>query len=506
MSYLLGIDIGTSSTKSLLYDVEAGRVVAVAGADYAIDQPQPGHAEQDPQTYWQATITTCRRILTGIDKQRVMAIGITGQMHGTVLLDKYDRVLHPAIIWADQRSASAVPQMVEQVGAERYAAIAGTLPAAGFMGATLYWLRQHRPALLDQAAKVILPKDAVRLQLTGEVATDISDAASTGLLDVQEGCWSDALLSTFDLPADLFPTVLPSHTQAGQLTADAANALGLNPGITVAAGCADQPAQAITNNVISPGRAAVTIGTGGQVFVPVQAGEGGTLPTDPRLHTFNHAAPATWYHLGAMLAAGLALRWLRNIVGLDSSASAYATLSAEAQQVGPGAGGLIFLPYLMGERTPHMDAHARGAFVGLGLHHQRSHLARAVMEGVALALRQVLTIALAHQPPPEMLIGAGGSMNSSVWPQIVADVLDVPLRPSQQPEQTALGAAVLAGVSIGIWPDVASGAATVARYGDPVLPVSSHRARYDRLYEQFTALYPTLKEDFHRLSSSHAVD
>lgn len=499
MTLLLGIDIGTSSAKAVLFDPETAQTLAVAGQEYPIHKPAPDRAEQNPEDWWQASVAVVRQVTAQAGRTDVAAISFSGQMHGTVLLDRAGVPLHPAIIWADQRSAAACAKLTATLGPEHYAAVAGTLPAVGFQGATLVWLAEHEPALLAHTHQVILPKDYVRLRMTGETATEVSDAASTGVFDITRQSWASGILAGVGLPETLFPPVLASTAVAGQLSAKAAAAFGLTAGIPVVAGCADQPAQAIGNGLIAPGQAAVTTGSGGQVFVPVQP-VANTLRTDPRLHVFNHAAPQMWYVLGAILSAGLSLRWLRQVTGLAGAADAYAILSAEAAVIPPGADGLLFLPYLSGERTPHMDPLARGGFIGLSSYHNRGHLARAVMEGVALALRQTLEISLGLGGQVERVIAAGGGAESAVWRQIQADIFGLPLQQALLAEQASVGAALLAGVGVGVYPDLAAACRQVVHYGPVTEPNPAYQARYDELYARFVALYPRLREDFHWLA------
>ena len=482
---LLAIDIGTSSAKAITMNPQTAKIIALAAAEYPVRKPLPDRAEQDPADWWSAVIEVVRKVSADV---QISAIGLTGQMHGTVLLDADHQPTQHAIIWADQRSAATVATMPD------HTTITGTRPAAGFMASTLAWLRDHAPEVLDRAQHALLPKDYVRLKLTGELATDVSDAASTALFDVRAGDWSDEVIGALGLPREIFPQVSGSAQIAGRLTAAAADALGLQAEIPVVAGCADQPAQAIANGLTKPGIAAVTVGTGGQVFVPLGLNENDELPTDPRLHVFNHAVPGQVYALGAILAAGLALRWLRTL----TAAPDFETLSLEAGEITAGANGLLFLPYLAGERTPHMDPRARGAFVGLSDYHTRGHLARAVMEGVAYALRQTLEIATGLGTPVKTLIAAGGGMESDTWHGILADVLDLPLQRTLQAEQTCLGAAVLAGVGSGDYATIIEGALAVTQYGTLTSP--HHQAVYNDRYAQFVTLYPTLRDDMHRLS------
>ncbi|MEP7294016.1 MAG: xylulokinase [Chloroflexota bacterium] len=500
MSLLLGIDIGTSSVKAVLFDPDTIGVAAVAQQEYPIHKPAPDRAEQNPDDWWKATIEVVRRVTERAGRNDVIAIGLCGQMHGTVMLDAANQPIHPAIIWADQRSAAECDDLIALLGAERYAAIAGTLPATGFMAATLLWLRKHDPALLDRIRTVLLPKDYVRLKLTGSLATDPSDAAATALFDIRVKRWSAEIIGGMGLPHSIFPHVLDSQALAGELSAKAAAALGLPGGIPVVVGSADQPAQGIGNGIVAPGKAAISVSSGGQVVTPLIP-QGKVIPTDPRLHVFNHAIPGMWYILGAILSAGLSLRWLRHISGMDELGSAaYERFSAEAATVKPGANGLIFLPYLTGERTPHMDAQARGGLIGLSAYHERAHLARAVMEGVAFALRQALEISIELGGQVESVVATGGGMESAVWRQILADTLGLPLQKSLLSEQTAVGAALLAGVGIGIYSTFEDAGRQMQHYGALTEPNPANRELYDALYAEFTGLYPKLRANFHRLA------
>lgn len=502
MPLILAMDIGTSSAKCALFDTERSRIVASVAHEYPLHSPAPGHAVQDPDDWWRAVIEGTRALLAAHTGQRdVVAIGLSGQMHGTVLLDAAQQPLTPAIIWADQRSHAECSALAESVGAARLVRICGTMPASGFMAASLLWLKKHQPELLDSARWVLLPKDYVRLKLTGEIATDASDAASTALFDITARQWSAEIMRAVGLSESLFPSVLDSAQVAGMLTRDAADLLGLPSHIPVVIGCADQPAQALANGLLREGVASVTCGTGGQVFVPLIPRAGTPPPTDPRVHVFNHAARDTLYVLGAILAAGLSLRWLRNTLGLAADPDAYPRLSADAAQVDIGADGLLFLPYLVGERTPHMDSQARGAFVGLTYTHGRGHLARAVMEGVAFALRQALEICLTLGAPVDQLIVSGGGAESAVWRQIQADVFGLPLRKTLTGEQTSIGAALLAAVGVGLYTTLAEASAATARFGPPTEPNAANHARYNAHYAAFLDLYPHLRADLHRLST-----
>jgi xylulokinase len=497
MTLLLGIDIGTSSAKAVLYDPDLAKVVATAGTEYPILKPAPDRGEQNPDDWWRAAADSVRRALTAAGRTDVAAISLCGQMHGFAPLSREGRPLGNAIIWPDQRSAAEVIALVEPLGADRFTSIAGTMPATGFAGPTLLWLKRHDPAYLPEIGTILFPKDYVRYRLTGDIATDPSDAAASALFDIHGGQWSSVIIESAELPVSIFPAVRDSVAIAGELTREAAEILGLRAGIPVITGCADQPAQAVGNGLIATGIASVTVGSGGQVCTPIDRVE----RTDPRLHVFNHAVPNMWYILGATLSAGLSLRWLRRITGLEGREDAYPIFSAEASQVPPGANGLIFLPYLTGERTPYMDPLARGGFIGLTSYHERGHLARAVMEGVAFSLRQALEISLSLGGQVERVIAAGGAMDSDVWRGIMADVLGLPLQRSALTELTGVGAALLAGVGAGVYVNLEDARQRAVRYGDITEPDSARSQIYNELYTQFQGLYPTLKQDFHRLSA-----
>lgn len=376
------------------------------------------------------------------------------------------------------------------------------------MNATLMWLKQHMPDVLARTEHFALPKDYVRLKMTGVLATDPSDAASTGLFNIAEGSWAHNLIQQLELPRGIFPPIRAAYEITGELTPEAASQLGLAAGIPIIAGCADQPAQALGNGILRDGTASVTVGSGGQVFMPLTS----PVPGDARLHIFNHALPDTWYALGATLSAGLSLRWLRSVLGMADDPHAYSTFSAEAAAVAAGADGLVFLPYLAGERTPHMDALARGVFIGLTPYHTRGHLARAVMEGVAFSLKQALNIAIEVGGSANTLVASGGGMESDVWRQIMADIFGIPLRKSLQKEQAAIGAAILAGVGISAFSaqgdttaQFAAAAEHAAVYGQPTLPRTKYQHYYDELFAQFSTLYPLLRDKLHWLSQHTTI-
>lgn len=504
MPLVLGIDIGTSSVKAVVFNTDLASIASSAGFEYPLHRPAPGYAEQEPSDWWNAVAQSVRAAISPVNASAIVAIGLTGHMHAFALLDRGGRAVRPAIIWADQRSAAECASLIDTVGAKNYAAITGTLPAAGFAAPTLLWLNRHEPQTLARTAMLLPPKDTVRFMLTGEAATDPSDAAATGMFDVSLKMWSPEIVNAVGLSRSLMPAIRDSASISGTLRPAIASLLGLPPAIPVITGCADQPAQAIANGLIQPGRVSITVGSGGQVFVPVAPATeeiGFRLPTDPRVHVFNHAVPGTWYVLGATLSAGLSLRWLREVMHLsEDGADAYSLFSAEAAEVPPGANGLIFLPYLAGERTPHFDTAARGAFIGLTASHGRGHLARAVMEGVAYSLREALAIGTGIGGAPQSIIAAGGAMGRPVWRQIMADVLGQPLRQTGFEETSALGAALLAGVGAGIYDTFGEASTRTSRAVSVTEPNMANHARYNLLYAHYVGMYHKLRADMHALA------
>ncbi|MFH1009256.1 MAG: xylulokinase [Candidatus Latescibacterota bacterium] len=495
MLRLIGIDIGTSSIKSVLMD-EAGTVISGAQKETEICVPVPGWAEQDPETWWRATCHTVKKVLksSGVDPKTIAGVGFSGQMHGTVLVDKNHKVLRPAILWADGRSAKQCLKIYESVGREQLAQWTANPVSPGFMAASLLWIREHEPEIYEQTAVAMLPKDYVRFRLTGEIATDVSDAAGTLLFDMANRRWSEKLLHALDLPVRNLPQVLGSSQIAGAVGCYASEETGLSIGTPVIAGAGDQAAAAVGNGIIETGTMLSTIGTGGQLLVPLSS-----PMYDPRLrtHTFCHAVPDRWFTMAAILSAGLSLRWFRDqIAGMS-----YERLSEEAARVAPGSEGLIFLPYLIGERTPHMDSEARGGFVGLSLHHSLGHLARAIMEGVAFALRDGMEIFRELGVRTDRIIVSGGGASSPVWRQIQADVFGCEVARVRGEERAGVGAAMLAGIGTGVYDGFEDACTRAVHYQTGATPILENVARYERLHGVFHGLYPKLKGTFSQLDA-----
>jgi xylulokinase len=493
MSALLGIDLGTSSVKVVVYST-TGNILGLGSAEYPILTPQPGWAEQDPEHWWSATVQAARTAHHAAGQPEVLAIGFSGQMHGPALLDKQNQLLGNAIIWADQRSAPLLPEIESRVGIKRLAEVCGTAPAAGFLIATLCWLQRHDPARFDKIGVILLPKDYVRFRITGEIATEPSDAAATGLFDVARRIWAWEVIETLDIPKSIFPEIRDSAEVCGRLLPGPAVELGLRPGIPVAAGSADQPAQAVGNGLIEPGQGSITLGTGGQVFVPLAAP---LFDSKGRLHTFCHALSTRWYLLGAMLSAGMALRWARHVLGCDEIP--YQELDRRAEVLPIGAEGLFFLPYLVGERSPLMDPHARGTFVGLTLRHDTAHLFRAVLEGISYAMRQIVETIEETGVVMDRWVASGNGLGSKFWRQMLADTLNRPLlrgEDANSAERAGVGAAILGGIGAGVLGGFKEAQSFAPKFNEVTEPDPSRVEAYERAYSRFKELYPLLKNWF----------
>ena len=472
MTALVGLDVGTTGVKALAVSPD-GEVLARAERGYGLSSPRPGWSEQDPEDWWRAT----QDVLGALDVPEIAGIGLSGQMHGLVVLDAEDRVLRPAILWNDQRTAAECAEIEARVGLERLLALTGNRALTGFTAPKLLWLARHEPEVYARIAHVFLPKDYVRFRLTGERATDMADASGTLLLDVPHRRWSEEVLAALDLPAEWLSRLLESPEVSGE-TQD---------GVPVAAGAGDQAAGALGVGVDRPGPVSVVLGTSGVVFAALpsfKADEQG------RVHAFCHAVPGGWHAMGVMLSAAGSLRWLRDIAAPGGD---YGALVAEAERWEPGVEGLTFLPYLSGERTPHADPNARGAFIGLHQRHDRGALARAVLEGVAFGLRDSLELLAAIGVQAEVGRVSGGGSRSSLWLRIVASVLGLPLQKTAVEEGAAYGAALLGGVAAGSFADVHEAVAACVKTADTIEPEPEWVKVYASGYERFRALYPALR-------------
>ncbi len=471
---LVGIDVGTSGVKGLAVGQD-GAVLAIAEAGYSLSTPRPGWAEQDPADWWAATESVLADLRAAAGAPA--GIGLSGQMHGLVVLDDAGEVLRPAILWNDQRTAAECAEIEATVGLERLIELTGNRALPGFTAPKLVWLRRHEPDVYARVSRVMLPKDYVRLRLTGEHATDVSDASGTLLLNVAQRSWSEEVLSALEIEPGWLPSLLESPSVSGHSP----------DGVPVAAGAGDQAAGALGVGVDRPGPASIVLGTSGVVFAALER-----YKADPeaRVHAFCHAVPGAWHAMGVMLSAAGSLRWLRDTAAPGVS---YDALLDEAAAWGAGTEGLTFLPYLVGERTPHADPDARGAFVGLSVRHDRGALTRAVLEGVAYGLRDSLDLVAELGGRLEFGRVSGGGARSEEWLRIVASVLELPLQRVAVDEGAAFGAALLGGVAAGVWPDVASAVSATVRGGETIEPVSDWVEEYRAGRERFRALYPALK-------------
>ena len=448
-------------------------MLARAEEGYPLATPQPGWTEQDPEDWWRATETA----LAALRVDGVAGIGLSGQMHGLVALDEDDRVLRPSILWNDQRTAAECVEIEERVGLERLIRLTGNRALTGFTAPKLLWVRNHEPDVYGRIAHVLLPKDYVRLRLTGERAIDVADASGTLLFDVAGRRWSDEVLGALEVPVEWLPRALESPESSGETS----------EGVPVAAGAGDQPAGALGVGVDRPGPVSVVLGTSGVVFTALPAF---AADAEARVHSFCHAVPGAWQAMGVMLSAAGSLRWFRDAFAPGESFDA---LTARAEEWEPGAEGLTFLPYLTGERTPHADPDARGAFTGLSVRHDRGALARAVLEGVAYGLRDSLELLAPLGVRAEVGRVSGGGARSRLWLRIVASVLGIPLERTVVEEGAAYGAALLGGVTAGAYRDVHDAVSRSVRVQDAVDPEPGWREAYDEGYARFRSHYPALR-------------
>ena len=493
MPYVLGLDVSTTATKALLLDA-SGTVVAGAATEYPYATPRPLWSEQDPALWWDGAVRSIRAVLdaSGLDPAEaaaeVAAVGLTGQMHGLVLLDEGGAVLRPAILWNDGRTAAECDAIRERLGKERLVAVTGNDALTGFTAPKILWVRTHEPDLYARARHVLLPKDYVRFRLTDAYATDKAGAAGTLLFDLQRRDWSDDVCAALGIPTDWLPPTHEGPEVTGVVSDEAAARTGLRAGTPVVAGGGDQAAGAVGVGAVREGVVSLALGTSGVVFATT---DGPAVEPEGRLHAFCHAAPGRWHLMGVMLSAAGSLRWYRDTLAPGVS---FDELLAPAADVPPGSDGLLFLPYLTGERTPHPDPLARGAFVGLTVRHTRAHLTRAVLEGVAFGLREGFALMReAGLSAVEEVRVSGGGAKSALWRQILADVLGTPLVTVTSTEGAAYGAALLAGVGAGLWPDVESACDAAVRVTGRTEPDPETGTAYDEAFARYRALYPALK-------------
>ena len=491
--HYLGIDIGTTAVKAMVVD-GFGSVVGESESPLEVSVPRPGWAEQNPDDWWRGTVNAVRAACAQAGIRDVKSIGLSGQMHSSVLLDKTDSALRPAILWNDVRTTAQCRFIENRVGEEGLRLLVGNPALEGFTAPKLLWMRDEEPRLYDRAQTLLMPKDYVRLLMTGEKATEPSDAAGTLLFDVRHIRWSDEMIAALELDPAILPPVLGSSEVTGGLTASAAEALGLAEGTPVVGGGADNAAAAVGSGVVEQGAMQTSIGTSGAVVAPI-----GSPRVDPgmRIHSFNHAIADTWYLMGVVLSAGAALDWFRRTLAApNESPPPYDDLIAEAAGVPPGAGGLTFLPYLTGERTPHADPNARGVFVGMHTGHNRGHLVRSVMEGVVFALRDSLELMRQMGADATESVAVGGGARSEFWRRMQSDALGVPVVTVAPQGGAPYGAAALAAVGSGGYASVGEACRAWLRPFDRIEPDSRNSTAYGEGYQRYRSLYPRLKDHF----------
>ncbi|MCM1529415.1 MAG: xylulokinase [Alistipes sp.] len=505
MSYIIGVDCGTSGTKTVLFD-ETGAVIASKTIEYPMYQPKNGYAEQDPADWANAMINTVRAVMaqSGVKKEDVKGIGISGQMHGLVMLDKDNNVLRRSIIWCDQRTAAEVDEMNRIVGREKLVEITANPALTGWTAAKILWVKNNEPEIYSKVAHILLPKDYLRLILTGEYATEVSDASGMQLLDVPNRCWSDELLSAFEIDKGWLGKVYESCEVTGTLTKKMAEELGLCENTIVVGGAGDNAAAAVGTGVVEDGRAFTTIGTSGVVFAHTS---NISIDKQGRVHTCCAAVPGSWHVMGVTQGAGLSLKWFRDnfctaeketarLMGVDE----YFLMDKGAEKVPVGANKLLYLPYLMGERTPHLDPDARGVFFGLSAIHTRCDMLRAVMEGVTYSLRDCVEVFREMGVNVSDMMACGGGGSSPLWRSMLADLFNSNVKTAASKEGPALGVGILAAVGAGLYGGVPEACGAIVRMDKVQTPDADNVGEYEKYYQLYREIYPALKNSFAKLA------
>ena len=505
MNYLIGIDVGTSATKTVLFD-EAGTVVASASQEYPLYQPKNGWAEQQPQDWRDAVLATVRTVVgqAAVLKEDIKGIGISGQMHGLVMLDEAGDVIRPSIIWCDQRTGEEVEDMLRLMPLERWIQITANPPLTGWTAAKILWVRKHEPENYARCRHILLPKDYIRYVLTGVFATEVSDASGMQLLDVPGRCWSPEVLDVLEIDPAFLGRVYESCEVTGTLRPEIAAETGLSVDTKVVGGAGDNAAAAVGTGIVRDGTAFTTIGTSGVVFA-----HSSKLSIDPkgRVHTCCCAVPGAWHVMGVTQGAGLSLKWFKDQFCQDYVAAAaalgkdpYDLINDDVRTIPPGSDKLLYLPYLMGERTPHLDPDCRGVFFGLSAIHTRKHLLRAVMEGVAYSLCDCNQILKEMGVEVTRMMACGGGGKSPNWRQMLADLYNCPVKTVKQDEGPALGVAILAGVGCGIYPSVEAACDELLSTASSTEPIPEETEIYTRYHQLYQTLYTSLKNDFKTLA------
>ena len=506
MNYLLGIDIGTSGTKTVLFN-EAGKVIASSTEEYGMTQPQNGWAEQNPKDWWDAVCVTSKKVLqeSGIAPADIKGIGLSGQMHGLVMLDENNQVLRPSIIWCDQRTKKECDEITNRVGAKRLIEITANPALTGFTASKILWVRNNEPLIYAKCKHILLPKDYIRFCLTGVYATEVSDASGMQLLDIKNRCWSKEVLNALEIDESLLGKVYESPEITGYVNSNASSLCGLYQNTPVVGGAGDNAAAAVGTGVVTDGKAFTTIGSSGVVFAHTSQ-----LMIDPkgRVHTFCCAIPGAWHVMGVTQGAGLSLKWFKKEFCIEEIQKAekegidpYQIMDNEANQIPVGCDELIYLPYLMGERTPHLDPDCRGVFFGLSAMHTRAHLVRAVMEGVVYSLKDCAGILSEMGVSFKEMLACGGGGKSALWRQMLTDGYECPVVTLKTDEGPALGVAILAGVGVGIYPSVEEACKKIIIQNNPIYPVAENVKKMNKIYVIYKNLYVQLKDTFKMLKN-----
>lgn len=505
MEYLLGVDLGTSGTKTVLFDIE-GNVKASKTVEYPLYQEKNGWAEQDPLDWWNAAVETIRSVITesGVRNTDIKGLGISGQMHGLVMLDKDGNVLRRSIIWADQRTGKECEEITRLVGEKRLIEITANPALTGFTASKILWVRNNQPEIYAKCAHILLPKDYIRYMLTGDFATEVSDASGMQLLDVPNRCWSDEVLDKLSIDKVLLPKVYESPDVTGVISEKAAELTGLAAGMIVVGGAGDNAAAAVGTGVVENGKAFTTIGTSGVVFAHTD-----NISIDPkgRIHSLCCAVPGAWHVMGVAQSSGLSLKWFRdNFCHAEMEAAAgmgvdpYYIMDQQAARSPIGCNRLLYMPYLMGERSPHLDPDCRAAFIGLNTIHTKYDMLRAIMEGVTYSLRDSLEVLREMGGSVDCMLACGGGGTSKLWRQMLADIFNCSVRTVASKEGPALGVAILAGVGAGIYPSVQEGCRRVIRLNAPQEPIAENVPQYEAYYRMYVKLYPALKNFYKELA------
>ncbi|MBQ2736821.1 MAG: xylulokinase [Clostridia bacterium] len=493
MKYLIGIDVGTSGTKSVLFDTQ-GKEIASCTEEYPLYQPQNGWAEQKPEDWWNAVCKTLKYLGSMATEGEICGIGISGQMHGLVMLDENNEVIRNSIIWCDGRTTEECKEIEEIIGHDRLMEITCNPALEGFTAGKIRWVQKHEPENYARCKHILLPKDYIRFMLTGEYATEVSDASGMQLLDISARCWSREVCEKLDIDMSLLAKVYESPEATGYVTEDAAQKTGLKAGIVVAGGAGDNAAAAIGAGVCKTGKAFTTIGTSGVVFAHTDKP---VFDKNGRIHTFCCAVPGKWHVMGVTQAAGLSVNWFRNTLARDVS---YKELDNQCEEIKIGSDKLIYLPYLMGERTPILDVNSRGVFFGLSAMHTRAHMARAVMEGVSYSLYSCVELLKDLDIDVSDMVACGGGGKSKLWKKILADVYGIDVKTLVSPECAALGVAILGGVAAGVFASVEEGCDICVAEKEKTEYESSRHEEYMKFYGLYSKLYPALKDSFKELS------